>query len=165
MTTQVVAFPGRLLLETVIGPEEIGRRIKRAREKKGWSQFTLATEAHVSPSSVSRWERGFLPPVRELVRIASVLAVSTDEFVEADLSEEDQLDSIRSELAEIREIIGEGRAERHHEHHDLQEQVTAQSALLRELVEAASDLSAEIGRARAAFESQPKRRTNHAQNG
>jgi transcriptional regulator with XRE-family HTH domain len=33
----------------------------------------FALKAHVSPSAVTRWESGKLPPVRELMRIADLL--------------------------------------------------------------------------------------------
>lgn len=65
-----------------IDPAEIGRRIKVARKVKLWSQADLAREASVSLSTVTRWESGKLPPVRELVRIADVLGVEPEWFVE-----------------------------------------------------------------------------------
>lgn len=42
----------------------------------------FAMEANVSMSSVQRWESGKLPPVRELMRLADLLGVETDELVE-----------------------------------------------------------------------------------
>jgi transcriptional regulator with XRE-family HTH domain len=89
-----------LLLAVAIEPQEIGRRIKKAREQRGWTQLDFANEANVSPSSVQRWESGRLPPVRELIRLAGVLKVSTDQLVEPGLNEEDRpLAEIRRELA------------------------------------------------------------------
>lgn len=32
--------------------------IKRLRERLGWTQFVMAQHLHVSPMTVSRWERG-----------------------------------------------------------------------------------------------------------
>ena len=63
-------------------PREIGRRIAAAREAKGWTQLDFAYEAGKSPSTISRWERGELPTVRELMRIAGVLEVPAEELVE-----------------------------------------------------------------------------------
>lgn len=71
----------RLLLVASIDPREIGQRIKRARENKHLTQLALALEANVSPSSVTRWESGKLPPVRELIRLAELLEVDADYFV------------------------------------------------------------------------------------
>lgn len=105
MTTQIATNRARLLLAAVIGPDEIGRRIKRAREQKGWSQLNLAMEAAVSPTTVSRWERGYLPPVRELIRLAGVLGVDPDDLVEAEPTEQDQLTQLRSEVAEMRALL------------------------------------------------------------
>lgn len=65
-----------------LDPRQVGRRIKTARGRRGWTQLTFALEANVSPSSVSRWERGLLPPVRELMRLAAVLGVDPAELVE-----------------------------------------------------------------------------------
>jgi transcriptional regulator with XRE-family HTH domain len=80
-TTQIAATLGRLHLLVTFDPEEIGRRIAAARNK-GWTQVNLAHHANVSPSTVSRWERGFVPPVRELIRIAAVLEIDVTELVE-----------------------------------------------------------------------------------
>jgi transcriptional regulator with XRE-family HTH domain len=63
-------------------PAEIGARIREARLRKGWTQLQLALEAGVSPSTVTRWERGGLPPMRELIRISDVLGVPAEELVE-----------------------------------------------------------------------------------
>src|SRR6266498_3927614 len=80
--TQTAAIRASLLLAMPIEPTEIGARIKGARLQKGWTQFQLAVEAHVSPSTVTRWERGGLPPMRELIRLAEVLEVPAETLVE-----------------------------------------------------------------------------------
>jgi transcriptional regulator with XRE-family HTH domain len=72
VTTQESRSFRTLLLAVAIDSDEIGRRIKRAREGRGWTQLVFASEASVSPSTVQRWESGRLPPVRELIRIAGV---------------------------------------------------------------------------------------------
>lgn len=84
MTTQITPQFANVLLAVAIAPEEIGRRVKAARERKHWTQLEFAREANVSPSTVQRWERGQLPPVRELVRVAPLLDVEVDELVEPD---------------------------------------------------------------------------------
>lgn len=86
-TTQESRSFHTLLLAVAIDPDEIGHRIKRARERRGWTQLVMANEANVSPSTVQRWESGRLPPVRELIRIADVLGVPTDELVEPEPDE------------------------------------------------------------------------------
>lgn len=150
-----MSYPGTLLLATVIGPEEIGRRIKLARERKGWSQLTLAMQANVSPTTVSRWERGMLPPVRELVRLAGVLEIDADELVAAEPSDDDRIELLRQEIADMRALFNDARAERHDEHHELGEHVARQSALLERLVDAASDLSREIAETREVLQDTP----------
>lgn len=103
--TQWTASHGRLLLVATVDPREIGRRIKKAREAKGLTQLAFALDANVSPSSVTRWEAGKLPPVRELMRIAELLGVEPDYLVEADpdegVSESDGIAALRRENAEL----------------------------------------------------------------
>lgn len=97
-STQTAPFPGTLLLAMQIDPHEIGRRIKAARVRKGWTQMDLAVEGKVSVSSVQRWEGGGMPPLRELFRIAELLEVDPAEFVEEDDSKDD-LHTLRQRLA------------------------------------------------------------------
>lgn len=108
VTTQSTPQFANLLLTVAIEPDEIGRRIKAAREKKGWTQLQFAYQASVSPSSVQRWESGRLPPVRELMRLADVLGVSVDVFVDGATASPDE-DRLRlvvhEEVAEMREQI------------------------------------------------------------
>jgi transcriptional regulator with XRE-family HTH domain len=79
-------------------PKEIGRRISAAREKRGWTQMRFANEANVSMSSVQRWEAGKLPPVRELMRLAEVLGIPTEDLVEPEENVE-TLAAIREQLS------------------------------------------------------------------
>jgi transcriptional regulator with XRE-family HTH domain len=107
-TTQEHPHFAKFLLAVAIEPKEIGRRIKTARNRKGWTQLQFAYEANVSPSSVQRWEGGQLPPVRELMRVADVLGVSADEFVEPEVSQdEDRLRTIvQEEVSELQAQLG-----------------------------------------------------------
>lgn len=104
--TQFTAAHGRLLLAVALAPKEIGRRIKAARDAKHWSQLQFALSASVSPSTVSRWERGYLPPVRELMRIADVLEVPAETLVEPERVEA----SVSARLARLEEEASETRA-------------------------------------------------------
>lgn len=53
---------------------ELGRRIRDAREAKGWLQKDLARACHVEPVTVSRWERGVTAPdLNTIERIAAAL--------------------------------------------------------------------------------------------
>lgn len=86
-------------------PAEIGARIKQARLRKGWTQLDLALQAEVSPSTVTRWERGGLPPMRELIRLADVLEVEAEELVDPPAAGNGTIDSAR--LALLEERVGE----------------------------------------------------------
>src|SRR4029077_7642111 len=94
-----------LLLAVALTPREIGQRIKAARKAKHWTQLEFALEAKVSPSTVARWERGQLPPVAELIRIAGVLEVEPEELVEPGESDAQAADSVRSHLARLEEEV------------------------------------------------------------
>jgi transcriptional regulator with XRE-family HTH domain len=72
----------------------------------GWTQLAFALEADVSPSTVTRWESGKLPPVRELMRIAELLGVSPEELVEpGDEGGEGRIAKLESELAETQRAL------------------------------------------------------------
>lgn len=59
----------------------IGRRIKEARQAKGWSQGKLAEEVNAAQTTVSSWERGRTEPTREDVqRIADALRLPAAEL-------------------------------------------------------------------------------------
>ncbi len=89
MTTQTTQVFSNLLLTVAVEPQEVGRRIRHARDAKGWTQLDFALRANVSPSSVQRWEAGKLPRVRELMRIADLLDVPPDALVAADEPDEE----------------------------------------------------------------------------
>jgi len=92
MTTALLSEVGRgeVAARSTIGsvplsPEEVGRRIVRAREQKEpkpWSQFDLALALGVSPSTIYRWEKGKLPSMNELLRVAEVLGKPADYLTE-----------------------------------------------------------------------------------
>lgn len=109
VTTQTTPHFANVLLAVTIEPGEIGHRIKTARERKRWTQLEFAAEANISPSTVQRWERGQLPPVRELMRIAPLLDVEIDELVEPDGDVSADRDAHLREI--VREEVGEIRVQ------------------------------------------------------
>lgn len=92
-----------------VEPREIGRRIKRARLAKHWTQLEFALAANVSPSTVARWEAGKLPPVRELIRVGEVLGVDADYLVDAEL--DDTATESEAALQAVLEEVSAMRAE------------------------------------------------------
>jgi transcriptional regulator with XRE-family HTH domain len=65
--------------------------LRAARERRGWTQMAFAHEANVSMSSVQRWEKGALPPIRELIRLAGVLGIDPENLVEIAPSGDEQI--------------------------------------------------------------------------
>ncbi len=112
--SQFTIAHGKLLLAVALTPKEVGERIKLARDAKGWTQLEFALEAHVSPSSVTRWESGKLPPVRELMRIAALLGVEPEDLVEEIPSisvREDRLVRLESQLETVLDLCRDLKAE------------------------------------------------------
>lgn len=65
--------------------ERVGRRIRRALEKQGWSQARLARELGISEKQISRYVHGkHLPGLRRLERIAELLGVPAEELMYGD---------------------------------------------------------------------------------
>lgn len=69
---------------------EIGKRIKRYRERAGLSQKELAQQIRQQNSTVSNWERGLTRPnVDILADICTALNVSPDDLLDIRLNPED----------------------------------------------------------------------------
>lgn len=57
----------------------ISEQIKLLREKKGYTQSTLAKKLGITRSSVNAWEMGIsVPSTQYVVELASIFDVSTD---------------------------------------------------------------------------------------
>jgi transcriptional regulator with XRE-family HTH domain len=59
-----------------------GARLRQLRKKGGHTQESLAHELEVSWATVSRWERGSLPPLERVYQIAEVLGVEPSSLLE-----------------------------------------------------------------------------------
>lgn len=59
--------------------DDLGRRIKRARERKHWSQQQLADAIEAGVRSVGRWERGEAIPKNRIGALEAVLGINLDE--------------------------------------------------------------------------------------
>lgn len=118
MTSTLLSEVGRgevtqgMTIPTVpLSPEEVGTRIARAREErepKPWSQFDLALAVGVSPSTIYRWEKGKLPSMNELLRLAEVLDVPPDYLTEPP-ERQAALSDLRDLLAEVQDEAERGR--------------------------------------------------------
>lgn len=78
---------------------EIGTRIKRARERRRWSQRQLAEALQVDRKTVDNWENGRTSPRSSIGAIEEVLGVRFDEPEAAD--------PVAAEMDVLREVISE----------------------------------------------------------
>lgn len=63
-------------------PQDIGARIKAAREELGWTQDQLAEAVGVSRSAVAQWETGRAGQVTtNLTRVAATLGVGVEHLM------------------------------------------------------------------------------------
>lgn len=60
-------------------------RLKREREKKGWSQTELAEKIHVSRQSVSKWETGKnYPSIEVIIDLSDLFCITINELLRSD---------------------------------------------------------------------------------
>lgn len=55
--------------------DDLGERIRRARERKGWTQAQVAKEVQVSARTIGNWERGEAVPRNSRARLSDVLGL------------------------------------------------------------------------------------------
>jgi transcriptional regulator with XRE-family HTH domain len=61
------------------------KRLKKEREKKGWSQAELAEKIHVSRQSVSKWETGKnYPSIEVIIDLSDLFGVTIDDLLRSD---------------------------------------------------------------------------------
>ena len=66
----------------IIDQESIGKRIKKIRHDKGFSQVKLAEKLNVTPGTIWHWEIGrSLPQLYNIIVLAKLLDVSIDYIV------------------------------------------------------------------------------------
>lgn len=65
-------------MEAMATEPAIGTRIKRARERKRWTQKQLAGKIGVSQKTVDNWENGRTSPKSSIGALEDVLGVSLD---------------------------------------------------------------------------------------
>jgi transcriptional regulator with XRE-family HTH domain len=64
--------------------QTIGLWLQQARQRRGLSQYALAQGAHLSPSTINRWERGVTrPSIYELEQALQALGASSAERLDA----------------------------------------------------------------------------------
>lgn len=82
---------------------EIGARIRKYREMRGFSQKELAQKIGVSNSRVSNWEQGINRPDADILAdICKALNVSPSELLDVRLSPEDLSDQERKVIMTYR---------------------------------------------------------------
>ena len=65
---------------------DFSERLKKEREKKGWSQAELAEKIHVSRQSVSKWETGKnYPNIEVIIDLSDLFCITIDELLRSDV--------------------------------------------------------------------------------
>ena len=72
-------------------PTRLGRRVKRLRERAGWSQHELARRSGVSRSTIAGLETGDRPSLtlENAMKLADALGVSLDLLARGDILDND----------------------------------------------------------------------------
>jgi transcriptional regulator with XRE-family HTH domain len=83
-------------------PEQVGERIRAARRAKRWTHEELARHMGVNWRTVQRWQKGQLPRMSTLLRLAEVLEVPHGYFVES----EDALATVTDLRERVDELTG-----------------------------------------------------------
>lgn len=78
---------------------DIGFRIREARLERGWTHEELARRMGVNWRTVQRWQKGRLPRIDTLRRLAGVLDVPQSSFLDDDGAV--TLSELRERLAEL----------------------------------------------------------------
>lgn len=75
-------------------------RLKKEREKRGWSQTDLAEEIHVSRQSVSKWETGKnYPSIEIIIELSNLFSITIDEMLKSDKKMTEQVIQDSKKLA------------------------------------------------------------------
>ena len=62
-----------------------GDKLKKEREKRGWSQESLAEKIHVSRQSVSKWETDKnYPSIEVIIDLSDLFGITIDELLRSD---------------------------------------------------------------------------------
>jgi len=81
-------------------PEEVGLRIREARIARGWTHEELARRTGVNWRTVQRWQKGNLPRLPTLLRLADILGVPEGHLVEPESSFKD-LEDLRRQVDDL----------------------------------------------------------------
>jgi len=85
-------------------PEDVGLRIREARVARGWTHEELARRLGVNWRTVQRWQKGQLPRMSTLLRVADVLGVPHGHLVEPESSLEG-LQDLRRRVDELTDRV------------------------------------------------------------
>ncbi len=81
-------------------PLDVAQRIREARLARGWTHDDLARQMGVSWRSVQRWQKGKLPRLGTLMRLADVLEVPRSYLIE----DEDPATTLRDLRRSLEEL-------------------------------------------------------------
>lgn len=131
--------------------------LPQALDDLGWTQQRLADETGIRRTDINAIANGKEVGKDRLGRILRAIG-KTEEELGLKPEAPQPRNPVLREIREIKAIISSASGERHHEHHDLAEQIARQSALLEELVVAAGRVADELAATRAGLPGSPPRR-------
>ena len=89
----------------------LSKKLREKREEAELTQNEVAEELHVSPQSISKWERGeALPSVEFLPKLAEIYKCKIDDFFNEKISIEvkiPQTMSVDKTFKELKNLFGE----------------------------------------------------------
>ncbi len=81
-STQILYLHTSNVYNINVAYEDFGKKLKSAREKRGWDQQSLANAAEATQQTVSRWESGASRPREDVVRkLAELLEADPDDWL------------------------------------------------------------------------------------
>jgi transcriptional regulator with XRE-family HTH domain len=95
-----------VMRQTRLTPEIVGERIREARLERGWTHEELARRMDANWRTVQRWQKGNLPRLATLLRLADVLGVPESYFVDTDGSFS-TFNDLREQLEELSARVDE----------------------------------------------------------
>lgn len=86
---------------------EIGKKLKDARLKSGFTQENVAEQIHVSRQTISNWENEkSYPDIISVIELSNLYSISLDELLKGDQKMMEHLDECTNVVRSTQKLIG-----------------------------------------------------------